>query len=152
MTTSRLETDLYEQIGPVVDGLGYALVELKAQEITGAVQVSLVIFSRDGVGIDDCVRVHETVQPRAEIVCDRRDVRMEVSSPGTRRVLKGTHEYSIFTGERVRVLTDDRSDWISGRIGTVRDDGFSLDQDGQELDIPFTRIKKARLDDSQEVK
>lgn len=152
MTTSRLEIELYEQLTPVVDGLGYAVVELKAQEITGAVQVSLVIYTPKGVGIDDCALVHETVLPRAQVICDRRDVRMEVSSPGTRRIIKSNHEYGIFRGETIRVLTADSSEWITGRLSNVREDGISLEKKNQEMQIPFANIKKARLDDSQEVK
>lgn len=152
VTASPLESELYEQIAPVVDGLGYSIVELRAQEISGAVQLSLVIYKSSGVGIDDCALVHETILPRAEVLWDRRDVRMEVSSPGTRRILKSDREFEVFVGQPVRVLTRDASEWVAGRIGTVRSDGFTLEQENNERDIAFSNVKKARLDDSQEVK
>lgn len=146
-----LEHDLFEELAPVIEGLGYQIVELRAKETKHGLQLTLVIYREGGVSLDDCALVHETIQPRIEVSRGARDVRLEVSSPGTERVIKATHEYRIFAGKGVRVLEHSTGQWILGTIGEVRDDGFTLNQAEATRNVLYSDIKKARLDDSQEV-
>mgnify|MGYP006273778373 FL=1 len=155
-------TELRDSVAPVVEGLGYSLLDLSAAIVKGTLRVSLVIYRPEGIGTEDCETVHRAVYPRIEVLFDNRDLHVEVSSPGIERTFKSNDEFAIFTGKGVRVLTDDDADWIGGTIVSVTDDKVTLSHvsgighalpDGEtERTIPLTRIRKAKLDYSQEVK
>jgi len=75
----------YEQL---VTGLGYKLVDLQIVHQKSLWLVKAVIYSKNGVGIDDCSKVHRALLSRAEVLLNSQDIQMEVSSPGLNRVIK----------------------------------------------------------------
>ena len=58
---------MYEDLEPIVRGLGYCLVDCAARTVQRRFHIHLVIHRPEGVGIDDCTAVHKTVRPRVEL-------------------------------------------------------------------------------------
>jgi ribosome maturation factor RimP len=48
----------YNECEPLVTGLGYALVELNVFKRQGNWQVKAVITGKNGIGVNDCAKVH----------------------------------------------------------------------------------------------
>lgn len=147
MDTKALE----EVVAPVVEGLGYRLVDLTAAGVRGTLHVSIVIYRPDGVGLNDCETVHRAVGPRMEVLLDNRDLHIEVASPGIDRKFKSDREFAVFVGRGVSVLTDE-SDWFGGILSSVTDDEIVVAGAEEERTIPLSRVRKAKLDYSQEVR
>ncbi len=155
-------TEVRDSVAPVVEGLGYTLLDLSAAIVKATLRVSLVIYRPEGIGTEDCETVHRAVYPRIEVLFDNRVLHVEVSSPGIERTFKSNDEFAVFTGKGVRLLTDDDADWIGGTIVSATDDhvklahvhglGHSLPDGETERTIPLARVRKAKLDYSQEVK
>ncbi len=139
------EFNLREELQPIVRGLGVRLVDAKSQVVRGTLHVSLVIFRPGGVGLEECSEVHRTVQPRIELLTGRRDVHMEVTTPGIGRVLKSSQEYQAFVGERIRVLRGD--EWVVGVLAACDVDGIELQSETGSERLLFSDVQKARLDD-----
>ena len=50
-----------EKIAPVVEGLGYELVDVKTSVQYGTDTVIVLIFREGDMGLDDCEKVHNAV-------------------------------------------------------------------------------------------
>ncbi len=145
-----ITTALQEDLGPIVEGAGYRLVELHAGVVKGRTHVNVVVYRPDGVGIDDCAQIHRTLLPRIELLLDDRDVALQVSSPGIARTLKQMSEFAVFRGRGVQVLLRDEG-WIGGRVASATGTSVELTTDEGARTIAFVDIQKARLDHTQEV-
>lgn len=141
-----IEGSLYEDLERLIEGLGYRVVELKAQPIRNALMVSLVVHRPGGIGVDDCAIVHRSVLPRLEAVLERDDIRMEVSSPGIGRKLKSWGEFKAFTEEGVTIGLKDGTT-LTGTIGKSDGNSVELTADGGTQVIDTDSIAWARLTD-----
>ena len=148
----------YQLLSPVVEGLGFSIVELTAANRQDGIHISLVIYSPSGVSVKDCERVHRLAAARAEVASDTRDVYFEVSSPGINRNIKSADEFGVFTGRRVKILCEGMSEWLHGVIlsadaqNVVIETVYTIENKNErtEKKIPYSQIKKAKLDFSWE--
>jgi ribosome maturation factor RimP len=137
---------LHETVAPLVEGLGFAIVELAGKQVKRTFHVNLVIHRSEGIDIADCTKVYKTVFPRLEVALDAPDLHLEVSSPGVYRRIKDAREFAIFGGSKVKLLTDDHPDWLTGIIVGTDDETVEIDVDGSRRTVGFREIKKAQLD------
>ncbi len=149
---SRIEQELRREIEPVIDGLGFCLVELKASELKDGFHVVVTVYRTAGVDLDACADIHRTILPRIELWRDARDVHLQVSSPGLDRTLKDHREYAIFAGKRVRVLLSSGEEWVSGVLRGVDEESCSIETEDGIRRLAFAEIRKAKLDDFREVR
>lgn len=138
----------YADCEPLISGLGYALVELVVFSRQSTWHVKAVITAPDGIGINDCSKVHRALLPRLEAVLSTQDMYVEVTSPGLDRVLKNAAEFSVFVGRQVKIWDTDISDWITGKIVSADRTSVRLDAGNGETVYPFSRIAKAKLSGS----
>jgi ribosome maturation factor RimP len=112
--------------------------------------VRLAIHAAAGVSHGDCARVTRI----AGDVLDERETDLgsyvlEVSSPGTDRVLKSAREFETFRGRRVRVRTGEGEtsvEIVGECAGTADGDAVVLRRDdGEESTLVWSAVKKARL-------
>lgn len=146
MSFSPDEQKAFDDISPIVNSLGFSVVDLKMKTINGTLQIHLVVYADRGVSIEDCSNISKTIYPRLEMNLDREDFSLEVSSPGIGRVLKDKREYGIFQGVPIALLFDGESEWKNGEITLYRDDEF-LDffHENNTERIKLDRIRKAKL-------
>jgi len=134
-----------EEITPLVQALGFSLIDVNVFRGKGARSVKLVIYRPEGVGVEDCARVSRQVHPRLEIMDALGDCTLEVSSPGIGRRLKGPAEYHIFRGRGAAVLVEDESEWRQGLIDHAGDVSLFLKREGAIVEIPYEQIKQVKL-------
>ena len=79
-----------EKIAPVVEGLGYELVDVKTSVQYGTDTVTVVIFKEGDMGLDDCEKVHNAVDALFDEINPFGDksYNLEVSSMGLTGRLK----------------------------------------------------------------
>ena len=144
----------YKECAPLVESLGYVLVELRIVPQKTQHKV-LVVISRkagasaegeSGIGISDCAKVHRLIEPRLEALLNTKDLYMEVTSPGMERTIKNAAEFSLFAGRMLRVWDSDVTEWIPGKLVTSDDKSVTLEkEDSSVVTIPYERIAKAKL-------
>lgn len=139
------EKQVIPNVEPVLEGMGFSLVELKMKTIKGRTQVHLVVYRREGVTIENCSEIHKTILPRLEVFLEDQDIHLEVSSPGIGRVLKDEREYRIFTDVPISVLFEGESEWENGTIKNVCDASLDFDNGNELRSIDKDRIKKVKL-------
>jgi ribosome maturation factor RimP len=102
-----------------------------------------------GIGIDDCERVSHEVSALLDVEDPIPTAyTLEVSSPGSDRVLRTKPHFVRFAGARVHVeLKAPREGRrrYTGTLKSVSDTGIELEVDRQPVSVPFDEIEKARL-------
>lgn len=149
VTGSNLRDRLMGLTEPVVNRLGYELVELEFVPGRAMSQLRLYIDRPEGIGIDDCERVSREVGALLDVADPvPNGYSLEVSSPGFDRVLRTRAHFERFVGRRVHVeLTAPRAGRrrYTGNLLAVDDAGIHLEVDRQQVDVPFGEIGRARL-------
>ena len=164
-------------IEPLLAGLGYELVELEyvpgrsngllriyIDRLNPAENENVTVtldsedriatgdesrLSESGIGIDDCERVSREVSALLDVEDPIPTAyTLEVSSPGSDRVLRTRTHFDRFAGSRVHVeLKAPREGRrrYTGTLKSVSDTGIELEVDRQPVSVPFDEIEKARL-------
>ena len=146
MEQKNRDNSLINEIEPVVEGLGFSLVEFSSHRNRSNLTVNAIIYSKNGVGLEECSRVYKTILPRIELLEDTRNINLEVSSPGLSRNIKFIEEFGIFVGKRVKILKKDESGWIHGRIISVDNNSVKINEDKNAITVSFEDINKAKLE------
>ena len=95
----------------------------------------------EGISIDECVGISRFLN--AELDRDVEDFSLEVSSPGALAPFKVKQQYEKNVGRKIEVLFADGTR-IDGKLEQVREEGIVLKVKGQDRDIAYTDIKKAK--------
>lgn len=138
----------YSECAPLVEGLGYTLVELHISPAKTITKITAVIASKDpavDIGVNDCSKVHHALLPRLEAILGTEDTYMELTSPGMERNFKNAAEFSVFVGREVRVWDKTVTDWVSGKILSADEKSVTLEKDGGSQTISFENIAKAKF-------
>jgi ribosome maturation factor RimP len=103
----------------------------------------------DGIGVEDCERVSRELSALLDVE-DPIEVpyQLEVSSPGTDRILRTAAHYLRFVGQRVHVelvAARDGRRRYTGVLTLADDNGFELDVDGSVVTVRYAEVGVTRL-------
>jgi ribosome maturation factor RimP len=149
--SERIDRDVRGAIEPLLSGMGFSLVDLSIGRLKGSTRVCVVIYRKEGVGVEECAEVSSLLFPRLEATEGLPDVSLEVSSPGIERAIHSPAEYPIFVGRGVRILSGADPEWVRGIIDHVEAGTLWLRSGGHTRGFALSGIRKARLDHSVEV-
>jgi len=127
-----------------VTGMGYELV---GTERAANGLVRLYIDKPGGITVDDCAAVSHQVS-RVMTVENVNYGRLEVSSPGLDRLLRGERDFARFAGQRARVRMRVPVNGQRNFMGVVREAGagrLQLEVDGKVLSLEIGNVETARL-------
>lgn len=142
-----------ELLTPVINELGYDLwdVEYEKEGSEWFLRITIDLF--EGITIDDCEKVHRTIDP----ILDEADpiegaYRLEVSSPGIERELRLPRHVMSFTGteETVEIKFFAPRDGKKSMLGTIDEYDPETDmmtftpEDGESFDIKRTDCAKIK--------
>ena len=134
---------------PLLERLGYELVELEYHPARGSARLVLYIDQPDGVGLDDCERVSREVSALLDVEDPIPTAyQLEVSSPGFDRVLRTPAHFARFVGSRVHLELSAARDGRKRYTGTLLEaaaGGVVIEVDRERVDVPFGEIARARL-------
>ena len=142
--------ELRDHIEPLLASRGYSLVEVSVARRHGSPLVSIVVHRDAGVSIADCEQVASLVRHHPSLGTFVMDADLEVCSPGTDRKIRDNREYAIFRGRGIRILRKS-GEWIRGRIVDAEDGEVTILGGGNRSIVPMGDIKRAFLDEQQEV-
>jgi ribosome maturation factor RimP len=153
MTTTALRERLIALLEPIVERLGYELVDVEWVPRGGGGVLRVYIDQPESVGghigIEDCERTSRQIS----VLLDAGDpvpgaYSLEVSSPGFDRVLRLPRHFGRFVGQRVRVelrVARDGRRRYTGTLKSVDEKGIELEVDTQPVRLRFDEMAKARL-------
>jgi len=153
-------TQIETLILPILDDLGYELVDLQLQQDGKQLALRIFVDKPAGITLDDCVEVSREVSAILEVEDPiRAAYRLEVSSPGLDRPLKKGADFERFVGKKARLKSknlidpDQRGTTRKTFVGTLlgfEDDNVRLeltDKQGGVIAIPLADLDKANLEE-----
>ena len=134
---------------PTVKALGYELIDIDLKLGGSDGLLRLYINSDQGISLEDCSVVSEQVSALLDVENPiPGQYKLEVSSPGADRVLRTEQHLQQFAGQRVKIQTHvviHGRKRFAGELKGMRDELVIVDIDGNEIEIPFGKIKRVRL-------
>ena len=136
-------------IEPTVEGLGYECVGIEYNPHPQHGLLRVYIDSENGILLEDCTKVSHQLSGVLDVEDPiSSNYQLEVSSPGADRPFFKLAQFEQFVGSTVTVnlfkpINKQRK--ITGKIESVDGDIVVLQQAGQNLEIPFQAMSKARL-------
>lgn len=120
-----------EKIAPVVEELGYELVDVKTSVQYGTDTVTVVIFKEGDMGLDDCEKVHNAVDALFDKINPFGDksYNLEVSSMGLDWPLKTADDFRRRKGQELEISLFQKIDGnkkITGILDSFDDDGITI--------------------------
>jgi ribosome maturation factor RimP len=144
-------TELSQYIESLLQGIGIELVSLRVGKRDRLPSYKLVIYNRQGTGIEECTRSHRLLQSSFEEHFGHDNFYIEVASPGIDWAFSSLNDYRIFSGRGINLTLSDGTQ--TGGILEKSDEKtvwISTPQGNQE--IPFDNISGCKLDFSREGK
>ena len=139
----------YEDCAPLVEGLGFVLVDLKIIPTKTVTKITAVIASKDpaqNIGVNDCAKVHRALLTRLEALLGTEETTMELTSPGIEHNIKNAAEFTLFTGREIRIWEKTVNDWVHGKIYSADEKSVTLEQtDGTRATYLYENIAKAKF-------
>lgn len=150
MDFTEKDNKIYEITDPIAESLGYKIVEIQSKNLNDDLYISIVIYSPNGISIDDCSRLHKTLQGRIETFTEDQDIYIEVSSPGINRNIKSAGEFAVFKGKKIKLLLENQAEWQVFIIKETDNNCVTLEiaeNDSDEtVKIKYSDIRKAKLE------
>lgn len=159
MKLQPLEQKIYDITAPVIEDLGFAPFTVKILDQNGSkiVQVMAENAETGRLGIDDCTKISKAIAA----VMDVEDpisgkYFLEVSGPGIDRLLIRESDFDKYKGFDVKIETslptESGQKKFRGILGGITDGVIALTTDnGEEVEIPFSALSKAKLVMSDEL-
>jgi ribosome maturation factor RimP len=143
----KLAIDLEALIEKNVSKLGYELVDLEI--VNRGELLRIFIDKPSSITIDDCVDVTNQLKHILTVEEDISFDRLEVSSPGTNRVIKKLKDFERFKGEKIKIKTrspiEERRNF-SGILHGLEKNLILIEFNNALVKIKLDNIEKARLD------
>lgn len=151
MDTKKIQAAVQEILTPVVEGMGYELLQVRVLADMGRTVLRLTADKPGGITLDDCARLSREISPHLDVA----DVvpyayNLEVSSPGLRRPLTKPSDFERYKGQEVYVtlvkVLDGRRRF-KGKSGGLDEKGrVTIEADGHTFHLPWDDVTEARLD------
>ncbi|MHB8840960.1 MAG: ribosome maturation factor RimP [Candidatus Aquicultor sp.] len=137
-------------IEPVIERENLELVDVELiREAIGLVLRILVDSKEDGISLDRLAKISQPIGAILEesgIITQK--YTLEVSSPGVERPLKKPEHFKKFVGSNISVKTEKpigKRKQFKGRLLEAGDKGFVIEVDGENFEIDYDNVAKARL-------
>ena len=110
-----------EAIEPTVTELGYRIWDITYSKVGADYHLEITIDSDDGIGIEDCERVHRAIDP----ILDEVDpietfYYLDVSSPGLERELRTEEHITLSIGSAVEAKLFAAKDGAKSVVGKLQ--------------------------------
>ena len=135
---------------PVLEELGFELVEVQYRREQNGWVLRLVIDKQDGINLADCAAVSREISQLLDIedFIDQA-YSLEVSSPGLNRSLKSMADFERFVGRNAKIKTIEPiagEHVFIGKINKTEGESIILGVGTKEVKVPFSQVAKARLE------
>lgn len=152
MRSTPLEQKLEALSAPVIEDLGYAMIQIKVkgQGNTTIVEVMAEDPSTGRLPIEACADISRQLSAVYDVADPLKDAyRLEVTSPGIDRPLVRLVDFQTFIGFAMKLELDEAADSgqkrFSGKVTSVEGETIHLETEAGEVAIPYGSIHKAKL-------
>lgn len=149
MSKSSVAENVEKIIKPIVESLGYELVEVDYSKQHFGMALTITIFSKNGITIEDCEKVSNAIDAPIDELNPTNDepYTLNVSSPGLDRPIKTSDDarrnlgvdidIKLFTPKNGKKL------W-SGKIVDYCDESLTIEDESGKHTFTFSEIALAK--------
>ena len=135
-----------EAIEPTVTELGYRIWDVTYAKVGADYHLEITIDSDDGIGIEDCERVHRAIDP----ILDEADpiesfYYLDVSSPGLERELRTEEHILLSVGAVVEAklfAAKDGAKSVTGRLLSFEDGKLVIENEVGKTELERSEISR----------
>ncbi len=149
MNNKLIIDQLNEMLIPILESMGYGLVEIEFINDGGRWVLRIYIDSESGIVLENCEEVSRHINP----ILDVEDIipcayTLEVSSPGINRPIRFEAHFQKYAGTIIQLKTtepiDGRRNYKGQLLGMV-DHNIMIIVDGEQYTIPHALLAKAHV-------
>ena len=151
-SSDKIIEQVKELAHSICESEGLELVHAEFSAMGKTRLLRIYIDKEGGVGLDDCASISRELSDILDVKIEiPGKYSLEVSSPGLNRPLVKPSDYSRFKGEKVFIkisepLTPEfKRNNFKGLIKHSNDESVIIELENGEKEIPFEKIKSARL-------
>ena len=147
---SKVKDSVYNALFDIIKNLGYELIEIEYIKKHDGMNLTVYIYSQNGISLDDCVKVHKTIDPVLDELDPTQGERyiLNVSSLGLDRPIKTDADFIRNLNKEVTVKFyapfNDKKE-ICGKLIVNFETEFEIETDGQIYKIPKDKAAKVEL-------
>lgn len=147
MEKKTVVSSVEEFLTPIVENLGYRIVEVEYAKKQNGMNLTIFIDSPSGIDIDDCEKVHNAI----DLPLDELDptggasYTLNVSSPGLDRPLKTERDLNANIGVQIEISLYSKMDGkkeIVGKLLEFSEDYLTVETENKNLSIERKNIAK----------
>ncbi len=146
----RTAAEVEKVLTPVIEDMGYELVDVEFGKRNNGINLTLYIHREGGVSLDDCERVHRTVDPLLDELdpTEGAAYTLNVSSPGLDRAFTRESDFRRNMGKEVTVRFYQPFEGAKERDGVLvafREGFCTIAFDGREVELALKDTAKISL-------
>jgi len=147
---SKIEIEVESAVKELIEGLGYELIEVDYSKKHDGMNLTLVIYSENGISINDCERAHKAVDGVLDELDSTNGVKyiLSVSSPGLDRPIKTPADFRRNLNKDVTVkfyAPFNGAKEITGKLTGYTEENFEIETGGEILKIDLSLAAKIEL-------
>ena len=145
MSKLSVSEQVMEMAKPIVENLGYELVEVKYGKGHGGMEMTLYIYSESGITLEDCEKVSKAIDEPLDELNPTNDVgySLNVSSLGIDRPIKSADDARRNMGNKIEVKLyapkDGKKIWV-GILTDYTTDTFTISMNEETKTFRFDEI------------
>lgn len=148
----KVQTICEEKIVPVIEELGYEVVEVEYVKKSDGMNLTFYIDSEKGIQIEDCEKVSKSIDDLLEEINPTEDQPyiLSVSSPGLDRPLKTDRDFQRHIGKEIEVTLFAKQNGkkkFQGQLLSFNETEFTIKEviKNKEEEITFSRSQVAHV-------
>ena len=120
---SKIVTICNEKISPIIEALGYEVVEVEYQKKVDGMNLTFFIDSKDGITVEDCEKVSDAISDALDELdpTQGETYLLNISSPGLDRPIKNHKDFLRNEGKMVEVTLYKQIDGKKKFVGVLKD-------------------------------
>lgn len=137
---SKVKTICEEKVVPVIEQLGYDVVEVEYVKKSDGMNLTFYIDNDNGIVIEDCEKVSKAIDDLLEEIDPTEGVGyiLNVSSPGIDRPLKNKRDFERNLQKEISITLFSKLDGkkkFEGLLVAYNDESVTIEQAGQKIEL-----------------
>ena len=150
-SAKNIVSEVSKALTPVINDLGYEVWDIEYVKEGADYFLRFTIDSDDGINIEDCEKVHRTIDPLLDELDPIEDAyNLQVSSPGLERDVRYPWHYEALIGEKLEIRLFAPLEAYPGKksfvgvLESFENDVIRLTDKDSVYEIPFEAVSKAK--------
>lgn len=128
----------YERIVPIIENLGYEVVEITEKQLHGELNLTFFIYKPEGITLEDCEAVNNAIDEPLDTldITEGKPYVLNVSSPGLDRPIVTKRDFERNINKEIEILfSDGKKKKVNGTLIAFDENTITLVSKGKELVI-----------------